>query len=80
MTHLIPFLLAQVGKDSLQAGHWSVTTLAITEFQYDVALDLFDRKNRTDRSAPLSHHAVQSPIAADGTDHRTGHYPVIEQQ
>merc|ERR1711965_6558 len=77
VTDSLSVLAVQVCQHPLQASHGGVFPLPITQFQERVALHLLNRENGADRPASLSHHCVETPVTADGADHRSRHNPVI---
>ena len=64
----------------MQAGHRCVATITIAEFEQNVALGLFDRKHRTNRSAALGNDRIKNPVATDAHPSGTIDDLTIEEQ
>ena len=65
MLYQLPVLGAEIGEHTLQADHRSSAAVAVTQFEQNVALSLFDGEDRSDRSASLGDHWIQAPGSAD---------------
>ena len=80
MLHQLPVFGAEIGEDTLQACHRAGASVAVTQFEQNVALSLFDGEHRSDRSTPLSDNRIQAPAAANAESYRSSDNLISEEQ